>query len=114
MWGYAVFYIGALQLIMMALVTYNTTLRDWVWQYLGIHLELWQFIVGLVVIILFGFVSEYILSVPALIAVANEQMYAHQNPIKADFEEVKAGLDEVKAELGKVKKELQELKEMLK
>ena len=107
MWGHAVFYVGAIQLIMLALVTYNTTLRDWAWLYLGMQLQLWHFIAGLFISIAIGFALEYVLSIPALIAVSNEQMYAHQSPIKTDFEDVKKKLDAVE-------KELRELKDVLK
>ncbi len=102
MWGHAVFYVGAIQLIMLALVTYNTTLRDWAWAYLGIQLQLSHFIIGLFVIIAIGFLVEYILSIPALIAVSNEQMYAHQSPIKADFDEVKERLGKIEERLSRM------------
>ncbi len=99
------FYVGAIQLMMLALVTYNTTLREWALQYYGIELQLWHFVLGLFIIIFVGFVLEYMLSIPALIAVSNEQMYAHQSPIKTDFEEVKERLTKIEKELQQLRRE---------
>jgi hypothetical protein len=107
LYGYAAFYIGAVQLLMLALVTYNTTARDWALQY-GIQLQLWQFVLALLIIVALGFLAEYCISIPGMIAVSNEQMYAHDSPIKTDFEEVKKSLKALKEELATLRGELQE------
>lgn len=109
LWGYASFYIGAVQLAMVAVVTYNTTIRDWALQYLGIHIQFWQFVVALLVTAVIGFTAEYCLSLPGMIAVSNEQMYAHDSPIKTDFEEVKKELAVVHTEITDLRKEIQEV-----
>lgn len=51
---------------------------------------------GLIVV---GFIVEYVISVPALIAISNQQMYAHQSPIVEDFNDVKRKLNLVMKKL---------------
>jgi hypothetical protein len=90
MFGHAVFYVSAVNMGLMAPTAYNTTIRDWSLEYLNYNMPFWVFMLALVSIILFGMLFEYIVSVPAIIAVSNEQMYRHDSPIESDFQEVKA------------------------
>ena len=102
MFGYSTFYISVMSLIMLAMTTYNTTARDWVLQYLGFRLEFWMFLLFLVVLAVASYVLEHVVSVPALVAVSNEQMYKHDSPIKTDFEEVKKKQKELEDKLDKI------------
>ena len=99
MYNYAVFYVGAIQLLLVALVAYNTTLQPWITQYLGWNISLWQYIAILVVAVVAGMVLEFTFGVPAIIAVSNEQMYKHDSPIKADFVAVKGKQADIEAKL---------------
>ncbi len=89
MFAHAVFYVSMVSLAMLAATFYNTTLREWASLYFGFEMTFWMFCVGLVVVLIFGILVEFTFSVPAIIAVSNEQMYKHQSPIKTDFDDVK-------------------------
>lgn len=89
MFAHAVFYVSMVSLAMLAATFYHTTLREWASLYFGIEMTFWMFCVGLLAVVVFGILVEFVISVPALIAVSNEQMYKHQSPIKTDFEDVK-------------------------
>jgi len=102
MYSYAVFYVGMIQLILVAAVAYNTTIQPWVSQYLGWGLTFWQYCVVLIVILVIGMVLEFVFGIPALIAISNEQMYKHESPIKTDFAEVKRKQTEIEAKLDKI------------
>ena len=106
MYNYAVFYVGAIQLLLVALVAYNTTLQPWIAQYLGWNIALWQYIAILVVAVVAGMVLEFTFGVPAIIAVSNEQMYKHDSPIKADMVIVKQNQADLESKLDKVMKHL--------
>lgn len=93
MFGHAMFYVSVINMGLLVATAYNTTIRDWALEYFGINLSLWVFILALVVIVAIGFVIEYMISVPALIAISNEQIYAHQSPIDEDFQDVKRKLN---------------------
>ncbi len=108
-YGNATFYIGALQLVLVALVAYNTTVRQWVLVYFHFELLFWQYVAVLVTISLIGFLAEYVFSIPALVAVGNEQAYKHGSPIKSDFEEVKKKLSKQKKQLARIEKMLTDL-----
>lgn len=88
-YGYSVFYVGFIQLSLVALMAYDTTVRNWFWQYLHVHITLWQYLLALLLIVALGILVEYVISIPALIAISNEQMYKHESPIKTDFEDIK-------------------------
>jgi len=94
MFGHATFYVSIVSLTMLAATFYNTTLREWVHLYLGFEMTFWMFAVLLVATVILGILAEFVLSVPALIAVSNEQMYKHESPIKTDFEDVKKKQEE--------------------
>lgn len=89
MFGHATFYVSMVSMAMLAATFYNTTCREWAREYFGFEMTFWMFVVGLVVTVILGIIVEFMLSVPALIAVSNEQMYKHQSPIKDDFDDVK-------------------------
>lgn len=99
MFGHAVFYVAAVNMALLGATAYNTTVRDWAIEYLGWNLTFGMFVLIMVAIVTVGFLVEYIISVPALIAESNFQMYEHQSPIKRDFEEVKAKQEELEANL---------------
>jgi len=106
MYNYAIFYIGAIQLVLIAAVAYNTTMQPWVAQYLGWNIHFWQYCVVLGAILVVGMVLEFTFGVPALIAVSNEQMYKHASPIKLDFVEVKSKQTELEEKLNKIMKHM--------
>lgn len=106
MYNHAVFYVGAIQLVLIAAVAYNTTVQPWVSQYLGWSISFWQYCLILGAILVVGMVLEFALGVPALIAVSNEQTYKHQSPVKADFVAVKKKQAELEDKLNKIIKHM--------
>lgn len=107
MFAHAVFYVSMVSLAMLAATFYNTTLREWASLYFGFEMTFWMFCAGLLIVIILGILVEFVLTVPAIIAVSNEQMYKHQSPIKDDFEEVKAKQLEQDKKLDKIIKHLE-------
>lgn len=107
MYNYAVFYVGAVQLVLVAAMAYHTTIQPWVSQYLGWGLTFWQYCIILVVILAVGMVLEFVFGVPAVLAVSNEQIYKHESPIRADFVVVKKKQAELEAKLDKIIKHLE-------
>lgn len=106
MYSYAVFYVGLIQLVLVAMVAYNTTLKPWLVAYLGWDITLWQYGIVLGVIVIAGMALEFVFGIPALIAVSNEQMYKHDSPIKTDFVEVKKQQAEMEKKLNKIMEHL--------
>lgn len=100
MYGHAVFYVGAIQLSLVAAMAYNTTVQPWVSQYLGWDMRFWQYCLILVAVLAVGMVADFIFGVPALIAVANEQQYKHESPIKRDLTAVNKKVDRIMKHLG--------------
>jgi len=107
MYNHAVFYVGAIQLVLVAAVAYNTTVQPWIVEYLGWNITFWQYGLALGVVLIVGMVLEFVLGVPALIAVSNEQMYKHDSPIKSDFAEVKDKQAEIEEKINKIMKHLE-------
>lgn len=106
MYSHAVFYIGALQMLLIAVTAYNTTIQAWMFEYLGWNIAFWQYCAALVVVLSVGMVLDFVLGVPAFIAIANEQQYKHQNPIKADLEAVKLRQEDMQEKLNKIVKRM--------
>lgn len=106
MYNHAVFYVGAIQLVLIAAVAYNTTVQPWVAQYLGWNIYFWQYCVALVAILVTGMVLEFSFGVPALISVSNEQTYKHNNPIRADLASVMQKQAELEGKLNKIMKQM--------
>lgn len=102
MYSHAVFYVGAIQLLLIAAVAYNTTVQPWAVEYLGWHITFWQYCATLGVVLTVGMALEFTFGVPALIAVANEQTYKHESPVKADFVAVKEKQVELEGKLDKI------------
>lgn len=99
MYGHATFYVGLIQMILIALMAYNTTIRPWASEYLGWQITFWQYCIVLAITVTVGIVIEFMVSVPALIAVSNEQMYKHESPIRTDFIHVQQRQDELDKKL---------------
>jgi len=106
MFGHATFYVSLVSMAMVAGTFYHTTLKEVARQYFGFEMTFWMFVVGLVGSVFLGLIVEFVISVPALIAVSNEQMYKHQSPIKDDFEDVKKKQLEHDKKLGKIMEHL--------
>lgn len=102
MYNHAVFYVGAIQLVLVAAVAYNTTVQPWVLQYLGWSITFWQYCLVLGAVLIVGMVLEFTFGVPAVLAVSNEQVYKHESPVKADFIVVKNKQVEIERKLDKV------------
>jgi len=106
MYGHAAFYVGAVQLALVAAMAYNTTVQPWMSQYLGWSITFWQYCLVLIVILVVGMVIDFMFGVPARIAVANEQQYKHESPIKTDLTIVKQKQADLERKLDKVIKHM--------
>ena len=73
---------------------------------MGWNMTFWQYCVILVVVLSLGMVLEFMFGVPALIAIANEQQYKHESPIKADMVIVKQKQDDLEKKLNNIMKHL--------
>jgi len=106
MFGYATFYISLISMVLLMVTAYNTTARDWSMQYLHYELPFWQFATAILLLAALGFLLEYVVSIPCMVAVSNEQMYKHDSPIKTDFNDVRRRQDELDAKLEKIMEHL--------
>ena len=108
-YGYSVFYVGFIQLALVAVMAYDTTVRDWCFEYFHLTIALWQYLAFLLALIAVGVLIEYVISIPALIAISNEQMYKHESPIKTDFEAIKSEQENQKKQLEDMNAKLDKL-----
>ena len=98
-------FIAMINLLLLIMTAYNTTLRGW-FEYYNIPLNFWSF-TGLVVLLLT--ITAYLLykfALPSFFSFLNDQGYRHDNPIRKDIERVQKTLDnnlkEVKERLKKL------------
>ena len=97
--------IAMLNLILLITTAYNTTLSGWFRAY-GIPINFVTF-VGLIALLLFvAAVLVYKFALPSYFSAMNDQVYRHDNPIRADIERVQKTLDD---SLGEIKDRLAEL-----
>lgn len=106
MYNHAIFYVGVIQMVLIAATAYNTTLQPWMAEYLGWNIAFWQYCIALGAMLLVGMILEFTIGVPAVIAISNEQMYKHQNPIRADLDKVRSQQAEMQDKLDKIMKRM--------
>ena len=82
-----VFYVTALNFVLLAATAYHTTLRETIQSQLP-WLTFPVFLGVLVVLVLISMVIEYKIVLPSTIAYLNEQGYKHQNPIRAQLDRI--------------------------
>jgi ABC-type proline/glycine betaine transport system permease subunit len=109
MYSQAVFYVGFIQMALVAAMAYNTTVQPWALKYLHWNINFWQYSVLLVALVMIGIVLEFIITVPAIIAVSNEQMYKHESPIKEDFVDIRRRLKLLMKHLNLTEEDLKQI-----
>ena len=105
-YGHAALYVGMLQMLLIILMAYNTTLRPWITDYLGWNITLWQYCLVLGGLLIIGMALEFMFGVPSYLTVVNEQTYKHGNPIKTGIDEINRRQDEMDGKLDKVMKHM--------
>jgi len=104
--AHAALYVGMIQMLLIVLIAYNTTLKPWITDYLGWNIAFWQYCLVLGVLLVVGMALEFVFGVPSYLTVVNEQTYKHNNPIKIGLDEVKEKQKEIEDKLDKVMKHL--------
>jgi len=105
--AHAALYVGMIQMLLIVLMAYNTTLRPWITDYLGWNIAFWQYGLILGVLLIIGMALEFMFGVPSYLTVVNEQTTKHNNPIMIGIDEVKDKQEEIEAKLDKVMKRLE-------
>jgi len=103
--GRSLFYISVINFALISVTAFNTTVRDYVAQYVS-WFSFPIFIFLLILVAFSAMVLEYKLVLPSNVNFANRQIYKHKNPIKDDLLEIKGKLDK----LEKMIKDSQELR----
>lgn len=93
------FYVTALNFIMLVVTSYSVSLRDFMGNYVG-----WfsfPVFLGILVFILFvAIIIEYKFILPSQWNFVNKQQYEHESPIKKDMEEIKDRLTAMERHMG--------------
>ena len=83
----ATIYITALNLILLAVTAYGTTIAPWMWRK-GISMPFVVFLGIILLGILLVFAFEYKLSIPSIYSFWNEQWWRHDNPMRRKIEDM--------------------------
>ena len=86
--GQVAVFVGILNLFLIAVTAYNTTLKEWLIQQ-GIHISFWMFATVIAGLLLVAFILMWKFALPSYYSSINEQLYRHDNPIRRDLEEIK-------------------------
>jgi hypothetical protein len=103
--GQVAVFVSIINLFLIAVTAYNTTLSGYFEQH-GVHISFWVFALVIVGLLLVAFLLMWKFALPSYYSSFNEQFYRHDNPIRADLEEIKKLLNK---DLGNVKKRLDKL-----
>ena len=93
------FYVSALNFIMLVITSYSVSLRDFMSEYV----EWFSFPVFfgfLILILIIAIIIEYKFILPSQWQFANKQQYEHKSPVRLDLEEIKDRLTEIEKHLG--------------
>lgn len=88
-----VFYISAINFLLLAVTAYHTTLRPY------LPISFWGFLGILVAILVVAMVFEYTIVLPSSMVFLNRQVYKHKNPLVEDVLEIKEKLERIEAKL---------------
>ena len=93
------FYVSALNFIMLVITSYSVSLRD----FMGKYVEWFSFPIFfgiLILILIISMIIEYKFILPSQWQFANKQQYEHKNPIRLDLEEIKDRMTKIEEHLG--------------
>jgi len=100
-------FITLINLLLLAVTAYNTTLRGW-FEYYNVPLNFWMFMLLLTILLLVAAVLAYKFALPSFFSFWNEQFYTHDNQLRKDIESLQKTLDdnlnEIKDRLGRLEK----------
>lgn len=97
-----VFYMSILNFTLVAIVAYNTGIRDWLLLHgmSWIKVYIWLGFMGLIALI--AMILEYKFVYPSFYAFRSKQEYTHQSPLRADLAKVLKKLDDIGKRLDKL------------
>lgn len=81
------FYIGLINFSLLLATAYNTTLKYY------LPIPFWAFAIITVICLLLSMLFEYIWVMPSGVIFANRQSWAHDNPVRQEFEKLNKRLD---------------------
>ena len=94
-----IFYVSIVNFTLIVVTAYNTTLRDFILQWLP-GFKLWMFF-AILIIILFGLmVLEYKFIVPSLYSFRGKQMFEHQSKVMDELIKTQKALKRIEKRLG--------------
>ena len=85
-------FVAMINLLLLITTAYNTTLSKW-FEIYGIPLSFWTFMGLIILLLVIVAALLYKFALPSFFSVLNEQAYKHDNPIRADIEQVQKTLD---------------------
>ena len=87
-------FITLINLLLLAVTAYNTTLRGW-FEYYNVPLNFWMFMLLLAILLLVAAVLAYKFALPSFFSFWNEQFYTHDNQLRKDIESLQRSVDEL-------------------
>ena len=92
------FYLSLINFLQMSIVTYTIVVKlRWPW------MTWWQYLLGLVVVVLVSGWFEFKIMLPSELAFANWQWWEHGNPLKPAIEELIKEVHELREEVKKLR-----------
>ena len=87
-------FITLINLLLLAVTAYNTTLRGW-FVYYDIPLNFWTFMCVIIFLLVVVAVLMYKYALPSFFSFWNEQWYVHDNQLRKDIEGLQESINEL-------------------
>lgn len=88
-----VFYIAMINFVLIAVIAYNSTLREFILDWIP-WFKLWMFLVVLIAFVFVAMVLEYKYIAPSLYSFRSKQMFEHKSEITDALKRIEAKLNE--------------------
>ncbi len=88
-----VFYIAMINFVLIAIVAYNSTLREFILDWIP-GFKLWMFLAVLIAFVLTAMVVEYKYIAPSLYSFRSKQMFGHKSEVTDALKRIEAKLNE--------------------
>ena len=95
-------FIAIINLLLLAVTAYNTTLRVW-FEYYSIPLGFWTFMSVIAVLLLIAAIAAYKFALPSFFSFWNEQFYTHDNQLRKDIENLQLSIDELSKKVNELR-----------
>ena len=89
--GHTIFWVSMINFVLIAATAYNTTLKDYIINYMG-WVTFPLFMLFLAIVVFIAMLIEYRFIIPSVMAFRNKQEYEHQNLIRKDLDKIKKKL----------------------